>query len=383
MKISECVKCIKPCPIKKILEEYVDTKPGFINLGIGEPDFETPDYIKEAAKRALDEGFTHYANLRGCAELRNAIVVKYKREYNLDFNPDENVIVTCGATEAVQIAIKALINPNDEVIMTDPGFAPVLYEPATLLVGGKPVFIKLKEEEGWQINLERLKNLITKKTKLMIINSPMNPTGAVLNKVALKGIAELAEDHNFMVLSDEVYEKILYEGEHYPIHFFTDNAILVNSCSKTFAMAGWRIGYAISDSEIIEAMAKVHFYQNLAISTFCQRAATVALLEGIRKEIKEMLDQYRKRREIIVKGLNRIPGFNCKSPKGTFYAFPNIKGTKMKSEELAKYLIEKSKVITTPGTCFGKEGEGYLRFSFASSIRDINEGLKRIKEVLS
>ncbi|MFQ6050509.1 MAG: pyridoxal phosphate-dependent aminotransferase [Candidatus Hydrothermarchaeota archaeon] len=348
-----------------------------INLALGEPDFTTPKHICDAAKNALNAGFTHYTSTFGMEELREAIANKLKKDNNLDVT-SENIMVTCGASEAILCAILALVEKGDEVIITDPGF--VSYDACVKIAEGKTVYLPVYEENEFSISLESLSEKITKRTKLLIINSPNNPTGSVFPKSNLKAIADLAEDHDFFVLSDEVYEKILYEGEHHSIgKWIPDRTITVNAFSKTYAMTGWRIGYLAASEELMEEILKIHQYTSVCASSISQFAA-LAALNGPQDFVYQMKEDFLKRRNLMLTKINEIEGFSCMKPKGAFYVFVNAKALGMLSTSLADYIFEDAGVLTVPGIAFGKNGEGYLRISYATSMDKISLALDLIKK---
>ncbi|ASJ17370.1 aromatic amino acid aminotransferase [Thermococcus chitonophagus] len=354
-----------------------------ISLGIGEPDFDTPANVKEAAKRALDEGWTHYTPNAGIQELREAIVEYYKKFYDVDVEVD-NVIVTAGAYEATYIAFETLLEQGDEVIIPDPAF--VSYVEDAKLAEAKPIRIPLREENDFMIDPDELLELVTKRTRMIVVNYPNNPTGAVLDKKVAKAIAEIAQDYNIYILSDEPYEHFLYDdAKHYPmIKFAPENTILVNSFSKTFAMTGWRLGFAIAPSQIIKDMVKLHAYVIGNVTSFVQVAGVEALRsEESWKAVEEMRREYAERRKLVLDRLKKMPYINVREPKGAFYIFPNISETEMSSEEFSEWLLEKARVVVIPGTAFGKNGEGYIRISYATSKEKLIEAMDRIEGALS
>ncbi|MFA4646721.1 aminotransferase class I/II-fold pyridoxal phosphate-dependent enzyme [Pyrococcus kukulkanii] len=373
---------IQRSKIRELFERASKMK-GVISLGIGEPDFDTPINIKEAAKRAMDEGWTHYTPNAGIQELREAIVEYYKRFYDVDIEVD-NVIVTAGAYEATYIAFETLLEQGDEVIIPDPAF--VSYAEDAKLAEAKPIRIPLREENDFMVDPDELLELITKRTRMIVINYPNNPTGAVLKKEVVKAIADIAQDYNIYILSDEPYEHFLYDGaKHYPmIKFAPENTILVNSFSKTFAMTGWRLGFAIAPSQIIRDMVKLHAYVIGNVTSFVQIAGVEALRsEESWKAVEEMRKEYAERRKIVLDRLKKMPYIKVREPKGAFYIFPNISETEMSSEEFSEWLLEKAKVVVIPGTAFGKNGEGYVRISYATSREKLIEAMDRIEKALS
>jgi aspartate/methionine/tyrosine aminotransferase len=353
-----------------------------VHLEIGEPDFDTPKHIREAAKKALDEGYTHYGPSAGLPELRETVARYAEKLRGVHFTP-EQVIITPGGKPVMAFAIMALVEPGDEVIYPNPGFP--IYESMIEYMGGTAVPIQLREGRDFRLDAEELALLVNKRTKLIIINSPQNPTGGVLTREDLKLICDTAVKHNVWVLSDEIYGEILYEGKFESISQFPEiheRLIILDGFSKTYAMTGWRIGYGIMPVQMAEKLARIQTNMNSCTSTFTQRACLEAL-KGPRDEVNRMVAEFRKRRDFIVKGLSEIGGFRCKSPLGAFYAFPNVEDTGIDCEVLARRLLEEKGVACLAGTCFGKYGNGFLRFSYANSVENIAKALARIKELVS
>lgn len=353
-----------------------------IHLEIGEPDFDTPEHIKEAAVRALHAGYTHYVPAAGIYELREAIAEYITKTRNVEVNPNE-VIVTPGSKTAIFLAMLACINPGDEVLYPNPGYP--IYESIIRLLGARPIPIPLMESNNFRLDHEYFKEHITRKTRMIIINSPENPTGEVLSDEDLKLIADCTEKRDdVVVLSDEIYSRLIYDGEHKSIISLPgmkEKTILIDGFSKTYAMTGWRLGYGIVPKKLAEKMIKLAINTYSCACAFIQIAGIEAL-KGPQKCVEEMLEELRRRREVIVEGLNNIKGIKCHKPKGAFYVFPNIKETGMKSRELANYLLEEAGVAVLPGNSFGSYGEGYLRLSFANSIENIKEALRRMKTAI-
>jgi aspartate aminotransferase len=353
-----------------------------VHLEIGEPDFETPQHIREAAKAALDEGYTHYGPSAGLPELR-AAVAKYAgdlRGYQID--PDR-VVITPGGKPVMAFAIMALVEEDDEVIYPNPGFP--IYESLIDFMGGTHVPIRLREEHDFRLDAEELAYMVSPRTKLIIINSPQNPTGGILTREDLRLIAETALKHNVWILADEIYAEILYDSKFESISQFPeirDRLIILDGFSKTFAMTGWRVGYGIMPAQMAEKVARIQTNMNSCTSTFSQRACIKALT-GPRDDIDRMVAEFKRRRDFIVKGLSEIPGFRCKLPSGAFYAFPNVEGTGIDCEVLAHRLLEEKGVACLAGTCFGKYGNGFLRLSYANSIENIGRALERITELVN
>jgi aspartate aminotransferase len=349
-----------------------------VHLEIGEPDFDTPKNIKEAAVKALNSGYTHYTPSAGMPELRQAVADYISKTRKLDVKPEE-VVVTPGGKPIMFFSILALVNPGEEVLYPNPGFP--IYESLINFVGAKPVPIPLKEENEFSLDPEYVKRMITKKTKMIILNSPENPTGGVVTREQLKVIADcIANRNDVFVLSDEIYSRIIYEGKHESITQFSgmkDKTILLDGFSKTYAMTGWRLGYGVMRKDLAEKVAQLMTNSNSCTCAFTQLAGVEALT-GPQKEPERMDEEFRKRRDIIVPGLNNIEGITCKKPHGAFYVFPNITRTGMDCRKLGDHLLNNAGVAVLPGTSFGKYGEGYLRLSFANSIENIKKALDRI-----
>ncbi|AEC52327.1 aspartate aminotransferase [Pyrococcus sp. NA2] len=380
--IAERALLIRRSKIRELFERASKIE-GVISLGIGEPDFDTPRNIKEAAKRALDEGWTHYTPNAGIQELREAIVEYYSNFYNVDIEVD-NVIITAGAYEGTYLAFETLLERGDEVIIPDPAF--VSYAEDAKLAEANIVRLPLREENEFMPDPDEIVELITKRTRMIVINYPNNPTGAVLEKDVAKAIADIAKDYNIYILSDEPYEHFLYDdAKHYPmIKFAPENTILANSFSKTFAMTGWRLGFVVAPSEIIKAMIKLHAYVIGNVASFVQVAGVEALRsQESWKAVENMRKEYNERRKIVVKRLQKMPGISVREPKGAFYVFPNIKEIGMSSERFSEWLLENARVVVIPGTAFGERGEGYVRISYATSKEKLVEAMDRIEEALN
>ncbi len=379
MEFNTNLKKIKPSGIRKLFDLAQDRK-GLVSFGIGEPDFVTPAHVREAAKKALDEGYTRYTPNLGFPELREAISIKLKQKNKIPITPDE-VVVTSGGTEALFFAFYTLLNPGDEVIIPDPGF--VAYESQVFLAGGIPIHLSLRGENNFHPDLKELKGCITSKTKAILLNSPSNPTGAAFDEKELLAIAQLAQENDIFIISDELYEDIIYDGaRHISIASFPgmkERTISIFGFSKSYAMTGWRLAYFTTEADLVKEITKL--LQNTAVcaNSIAQRAG-LAAIQGSQDCVTKMFTAYNERRNVLAKGINEIQGLSCQAPEGTFYAFVNIKETGMTSEELSMYLLEECKVVTVPGAAFGKQGEGYVRLSFATSLNMIKEGIKRIKQ---
>ncbi len=352
-----------------------------IHLEIGEPDFDTPAHIKAAAVRALEEGYTHYTPAAGIPALRETIADYIRRTRGIPVGR-ENIVVVPGGKPIMFFTILALVEEGDEVIYPNPGFP--IYESMIHFVGGHPVPLRLRMENEFRVDVEELAQLITPRTRMLILNSPANPTGGVLTREDLAAIAELCLKHDLVVLSDEIYSRILYEGEHLSIASFPgmrERTIILDGFSKTYAMTGWRLGYGVMPEPLAEAVTRLMINSNSCTAAFTQMAG-IAALTGPQDDVDRMVAAFRERREVMVEGLNRIPGFRCLKPRGAFYAFPNIEGTGMSSRELASYLLEEAGVAVLSGTAFGEYGEGFLRLSFANSVENIRKALERVEKAV-
>lgn len=353
-----------------------------IHLEIGEPDFPTPENICEAAIKSLKSGDTHYTPSAGIPEVRHSISNYISKTRGINVHPDE-VVFTPGAKPIMFYAILALVDEGDEVIYPNPGFP--IYESMINFVGGKAVPLKLKEEMGFAFDAEDLKKLISPKTKMIIINTPQNPTGGILGEDTIRKIADVLKNYpDIIILSDEIYSRLIFKGEHFSITQipgFKDRTIILDGFSKTYAMTGWRAGYGVMNTELAQKIAQLMTNSNSCTNTVVQKACIEAY-EGPQDSVDKMRDEFIARRDIIVDGLNSIKGFSCILPLGAFYAFPNITKTGYSSKDLNDHLLYKGGVAALAGTSFGEFGEGYLRFSYANSRENIKEAIKRIKSVL-
>jgi aspartate/methionine/tyrosine aminotransferase len=350
-----------------------------IHLEIGEPDFDTPHHIREAAAEALEQGYTHYTGATGIPELREAIAAYSGGKRGLKFDP-ANVVVTPGAKPIMYYTILALIEPGDEVIYPNPGFP--IYESMINFLGGVAVPLQLSEQRNFRINLDELRSKVSSKTRMIILNSPHNPTGGVLTQSDLRAIANVAIENDLMVLADEIYSETIYEAEHHTIMSFPgmmERTILLDGFSKTFAMTGWRLGYGVFPGELVPHISRLIINSVSCTSAFSQRAA-IAALNGPRDEVEKMQEAFTMRRELVYNGLNKIPGLRCNKPEGAFYAFPNITDTGLDSRAYADYLLHEADVAVLPGTSFGEFGEGYIRISFANSAENLAEAMRRIEK---
>lgn len=357
--------------------------PGVVHLEIGEPDQATPAHIIKAAEDALAAGYTHYTPSAGTVELREAVARKLRRENGLDYDVDE-VMVTSGANAALSLTAFALVNPESEILVPNPGWAN--YGPLMELVQARPVYYALRQEDEFRPRVEEMESLVTERTRAILLNSPNNPTGGVLEKNDVEGIVELAIKKDLVVITDEVYEKILYDGaRHYSIAALDgmrERTVTINAFSKTYRMTGWRLGYAAGPKAVIGAMIRLNSCMNTCSSSISQ-AAGVAALEGPQGCVGEMVREFRERRDVFVEGLNQIRGLGSPKPKGAFYTFVNVKSLGLSSFDLCMDILEKAKVATVPGVSFGSNGECYLRLSYATSRDQLKEAVSRIRAYVS
>ncbi len=374
---SKRVEQLSPSGIRKFFDLLASMEE-VISLGVGEPDFVTPWHIREAAIYSLEKGYTMYTSNLGMPELRQELSRYLQDNYNLEYNPDGELLVTVGVSEGLDLTMRAILNPGDEVIMPDPCY--VSYNPCVVLAGGIPIMVPTNEENDFEISATDIEARVTSKTKAILIGNPANPTGAVMPRKKLLPIAEIARRHKLLVISDEIYARLVYGVEHTclaTLPEMKESTILLSGFSKAYAMTGWRIGYAAASREVIASMTKIHQYTMMCAPIMVQIAAIEALKSGD-ASVAEMVEEYNRRRLVIVQGLNDI-GLSCFEPKGAFYAFPSIKGTGMTSEEFAERLLIEEKVAVVPGTAFGQCGEGYVRCCYATSLADIEEALSRMK----
>jgi len=374
---SKRVTQIAPSGIRKFFDLLASIE-GVISLGVGEPDFATPWHIREAAIQSIEKGYTMYTSNSGIPELREELSQYLKANYGLEYNPGAELLITVGVSEAMDLTMRALINPGDEVIMPDPCY--VSYSASVILAGGTPVMVPTDEENSFEVSAADIEVRVTPRTKAILIGYPANPTGAVMTRDKLLEVAEVARRHNLLVISDEIYARLVYGIEHTcfaTLPQMKERTVFLGGFSKAYAMTGWRIGYAAASKKIIAAMTKIHQYTIMSAPTMGQIAAIEALKSG-EDSITEMVKDYNRRRMVMVKGLRDI-GLTCFEPKGAFYAFPSIKTTGMTSEEFAEKLLVEEKVAAVPGTAFGQCGEGYIRCCYATSLADINEALNRMR----
>ncbi len=377
-RISPVVQAIPPSGIRRFFDIAAEME-DVISLGVGEPDFVTPWSIRESCVYGLEQGYTSYTANRGLLELREEICSLQKRNFNIDYDPKTNVLVTVGVSEALDIAMRAILTPGDEILIPEPCY--VSYKACASLAGAVPVAVPAKIENNFSITPADLEAHVTNKTKALLIGYPNNPTGAILTKEQLMDIAKFAQEHDLIVISDEIYGDLTYGGERHVcfagLPGMKDRTILLNGFSKAYAMTGWRIGYAMSNPAIISAMTKIHQYTMLCAPITAQIAAVEALRHG-EKYMKKMVSEYDKRRRLIYDGLTNA-GLKCFEPKGAFYIFPDITSTGLTSEEFAEQLLMKEHVALVPGTAFGQCGEGYVRCSYATSVTKISEAIARIE----
>ena len=378
--ISQKIQNIKPSGIRKffdILEEMTDA----ISLGIGEPDFVTPWHIRDAGIYSLERGHTKYTSNAGMLELRREIANYLRRRFDLEYDYTTQILVTVGGSEAIDLAIRVLVNPGDEVIIPVPSF--VCYGPLTEMAGGVPVYVELTAENGFRLTPEQLKAAITPRTKALVLPFPSNPTGGIMERRDLEAIAQVLKDNDIMVISDEIYAELTYGQRHVSPANLTqlyDRTVVVNGFSKSHAMTGWRMGYVCAPQPVIAAMTKLHQFGIMSAPTTSQYAAIEAMRSGD-EDIAHMREEYDSRRRYLVENLNRI-GLDCFEPKGAFYVFPCIRSSGLSSDEFCERFLREEKVAVIPGTAFGPGGEGYVRACYASSMRDLTESISRLDNFL-
>ncbi len=371
---------IKPSGIRRFFD-IANSMEGVISLGVGEPDFKSPRRIRNEGIRTLERGYTGYTANKGLRELLVEISKYVARKYGAEYAPDSEVLVTVGGSEAIDLAVRAIISVGDEVIIPQPSY--VCYEPITRLAGGVPVIIETKAENGFKLTADELRAAITDRTKLLILPYPSNPTGAVMDREDLEAIAEVLRDTNIAVISDEIYAELTFGKAHVSVPSvpgMRERTVLVHGFSKAFAMTGWRLGYLCAPKELCSVMMKIHQYAIMCAPTTSQYAAIEALRSSD-ADVSQMVEEYDRRRRIIVKGFNDI-GLECREPFGAFYAFPSLKSTGMTSEEFCERLLYAKKVAVVPGTAFGDSGEGFIRASYCYSLSHIKEALRRIQEFI-
>jgi len=372
--ISKKVRDISPSGIRRFFDILASLE-GVISLGVGEPDFVTPWHIREAGIYSLEQGYTSYTSNYGILELREEIARYLKSRYGLDYDPQKEILITVGVSEGLDLAMRAILDPGDEVIGHEPSY--VSYTPCTTLAGGKFVPVSTYVENEFKVNADDIEKRVTPRTKALLLGYPSNPTGGVMDRPGLKKVAEVAQRHDLIVVSDEVYERLVYGVKHTcfaSLPGMQQRTIHLGGFSKAYAMTGWRIGYAAAREEIIEAMMKIHQYTMLCAPIMGQMAALEALREG-EAQVEDMVAEYDQRRRVMVEGFNNI-GLACFEPRGAFYAFPSIKSTGLSSEDFAERLLIEEHVAVVPGNAFGKCGEGYIRCCYATSMAEIEEALE-------
>jgi aminotransferase len=373
---------LKPSGIRKFFD-IAATMKDVISLGIGEPDFTTPEPILEAGIRSLRAGETHYTSNSGKLDLRRAVAANLERLYHVRYDPVNEIIATVGVSEALYLAMTALLEPGDEVIIPTPCF--VSYQADVLLAGGIPVEIPSRVEDDFQLDPNHIRAAITPRTKIIFVGYPSNPTGAVAHRDALREVAQLAIDHDLVLLSDEIYDRLVYGFEHVCVpglgREIKDRTVLLGGLSKAYAMTGWRIGYACGPADIIKGMVRIHQYTIMSAPTTAQDAALEALTGG-ESYVREMVAEFDRRRKLIVSGLNKL-GLNTFEPRGAFYAFPNISASGMDDETFAEKLLQEERVAVVPGNAFGRGGEGFVRCSYATAYERIEEALRRMERFMN
>jgi len=380
--ISERERDLPESTIGQMLKLCAESK-DVISLGPGEPDFSSPPNIIRAAKRALDKKMTHYSPVAGRADFKEAVIKKLRKDNGIEASP-ENIIVTCGSTEAILLTLIATVDPGEGVMVPDPGF--LSYTPTVEVLNGMPITIPLVEEEGFQLNVDVMKKrVIKKKTRAIIINTPSNPTGTVFRRKVLEEVADFAVENNLLVISDEAYEKLVYgDAKHVSIGSLNgmENYVMtMQSFSKTYAMPGFRLGYACGPADIVGAMTKLHIFSSLCAPTVSQ-VAGIEALRGPQGAVERMRREYDRRRRMIVRRCNEIPGMRCSEPEGAFYVFPNTKSFGMSSYDFSMKLLKDARVATIPGTEFGPGGEGYIRLSYATAYGKIEKAMDRIERMI-
>ena len=379
--LNKTVKDIKPSGIRKFFD-IAATMDNVISLGVGEPDFQTPWQIRKAGIESLEKGKTKYTSNWGIDRLRLEISGYLERKFGIKYCPDEEILVTVGGSEAIDMCIRAVVNPGDEVIIPQPSY--VCYEPVTRLAGGIPVIIETKAENDFKVTPEELKNAMSERTKLLILPYPCNPTGAIMEKEDIEKLYSVIKDTNILVLSDEIYAELTFGGKKHvspaSVEGMWERTVTVNGFSKAFSMTGWRLGFACGPREIMDQITKIHQFAIMCAPTTSQYAAIEAL-RGCDDDVEYMVKEYDMRRRMMVSGFNKI-GLECREPKGAFYAFPSIKSTGMTSDEFCERLLYSKNVAVVPGTAFGASGEGFIRASYCYSVEHIKEAVSRIGEFL-
>ncbi len=375
-RINPVVRNLPPSGIRKFFDLVSETK-GVISLGVGEPDFVTPWHIREACIYSLEKGYTMYTSNWGLLELREAVAADVEGTYNIKYNPRDEILITVGVSEAMDLAMRVLLEPGDEVLIPEPSY--VSYAPCTTLAGGVPVFMPTGMENNFRISAEQVQASITPRTKVLLLCYPNNPTGAVMDREELLKIAEVAVQNDLIVISDEIYDRLTYVGQHTcmaSLPGMWDRTVLLNGFSKAYAMTGWRVGYAAGHPDIIGAMTKIHQYTMLCASITAQMAALEALRNG-QPAMRHMVENYNRRRHLVMQAF-RDMGLPCFEPGGAFYAFPEVSATGLNCEEFAEELLKQEQVALVPGNAFGQSGEGFVRVSYAASLDDLSEAFRRM-----
>ncbi len=383
-RLSRRVRAVPPSGIRKFFD-VLNSMPDVISLGVGEPDFDTPRIIVEAGVEALRSGRTHYTSNYGTLELREALAGDLQRRYGVAYDPATEIVITVGVSEALAATLAAVVDPEDEIVIAEPTY--VAYVPDIIFAGGTPVFVQSRADDGWQIDPDAVEAAVTPRTKALFIGFPNNPTGAVLEPDRLRALAAIAERHDLLVISDEIYDRLVYGGHRHEafsaLPGMRERTILLGGFSKAYAMTGWRVGYACAPTDLLEGILKVHQYTIMSAPTVAQDAALVALTEpAVEAEVQRMAAEYDRRRQMFVAGLERL-GLATAEPRGAFYAFPHIADSGLSSDQFAERLLHEQHVAVVPGSAFGSSGEGYVRASLATSYDDLQEALVRIGRFLS
>ncbi len=375
-RINPAVLGIQPSGIRRFFDLVAEMK-GVISLGVGEPDFVTPWHIREACVFSLEKGYTMYTSNHGLLELREAIARNLDVSYGVSYNPRNEILITVGVSEGLDLALRTILCPGDEVLIPEPSY--VSYAPVTVLAGAQPVFLKTSVENGFRIDADMVEKAITPGTKALILCNPNNPTGATVDRERLLEIAEVVRAHDLIFISDEIYGRLTYVGEHTCVPVLPgmrERTILLNGFSKSYAMTGWRVGYAAGNPDFISAMTKIHQYTMLCAPITAQVAAVEALRHG-ENGLNKMVAQYNRRRHLVIQAFKEM-GLPCGEPRGAFYAFPDIRPTGLSSEDFAQLLLKEEKVAVVPGNAFGEQGEGFVRCSYSASVNDLTEAFKRM-----
>lgn len=378
--LSKTIKSLPPSGIRKFFDLVSQTE-GVISLGVGEPDFVTPWHIREACLYSLEKGYTMYTSNSGLPELREEIAKYQEHKTGLSYDPRDQILVTVGVSEAVDIALRALIEPGDEVLIPDPSY--VCYSPGAEMAYGKSVMVPTYDADEYRMRADVLESCITPRSKILILPYPNNPTGAIMERSDLERIAEVVKKHDLIVISDEIYGELTYFGRHFSLaalQGMKDRTILLNGFSKAYAMTGWRIGYACGHPDLIKAMTKIHQYTIMCAPIMAQKAAIEALRNG-EEQMRKMIDNYNYRRKLLLNGFKQI-GLDCFEPRGAFYCFPSIENTPFTSEEFCEKLLFEEQVAVIPGNAFGNSGEGFIRCCYAASVGNLEEAINRIGNFL-